>query len=1003
MLDPMTALSLAGNIVQFVDFSTKLIVKGHELYTSCDGASVGNAELEVIAKDLQELNERLKPSQTEQAGTTRLTDSDIALCKLSEQCSRVAGELISALEKLKVQGTANRRWKSFRQALKWLMKKEEVEAIAQRLQTFRNELDLHILVSMRENLDMQAVTQTEGFRDLNQVAQDLVQKLEKEQDQLREALKDNTEHLSHGQNYAQQLILNEHERTRRTILDSIQSNREKQPLQWTQGVAKDSADIDQMEKDRTAEVLLLANLRFPTMERRVEEIEPAHRKTFEWIFRSPRGPFKWSNFPEWLSKGAGIYWVNGKAASGKSTLMRYMCHDPQITTLLNQWSGSKQLVRASHFFWNSGAIHQRSYEGLLRGLLFEILQQSRHLIRVVFPDTWARLRVQQNMSAQISESWTVRRLSNAFDYVFQASSDSRFCLFIDGLDEYEDDPLDVIDLFIRLSKLPNIKFCLSSRPLYDFVRAFRAFPTLRLQDLNFGDIKQYVEDKLSTKLSLEIIEKADGVFLWVRLVVHSLLRGLRNSDHVVDLQRRLRLLPPSLEDLFNHILGRLEPVYLKQSSRIFQIFAASRLTDDHFTSLELSFAEEPDAYNLLSSRIEPLSDTERASRIELVDIWLVTRCGGLIEAHNRVGADDEANPTLSYLHRTVRDFLELPQVWSRILDPTRGSDFNPYIPVLQSSILFIRFILNPCDHEAVFDGRYISDFAAKSLRQAYLAELKIDQAAVLLLDTLGQDILQGRHPWLHYSRRGGLPIIGDQEYQHELLTIAVSNGLCHYVEHKLKQDPYALRYKTGPPLLFYAVSGAGLGQLRLSSSMIWLLLRYGSNIHEFWNGNCAWYFILKQLTEYAKQSHRGLEKRESAFKDNDTCVAEVKELHDYIVSMGGPIRPKEESHSIRITDPGGSHVRRKSGPNEQNRAPDIVDVELEQVEENEDRTRRWTLGKSLPVISGLSSGNEILQSPKEGSPDTAARQVLQGQRKNWLRKLYRSLADAGLKVAVKNS
>jgi hypothetical protein len=149
MLDPLTALSLAGNIIQFIDFSTKLVAKGHELYNSADGASIGNAELEVIAKDLQDLNGRLQQSPPSAATKSILTDSDIALRKLSGKCSGVAGELVGALDKLKVQGTSNRRWKSLRQALKGLMKKEEVDAIAERLQTFREELNLHILVSMR--------------------------------------------------------------------------------------------------------------------------------------------------------------------------------------------------------------------------------------------------------------------------------------------------------------------------------------------------------------------------------------------------------------------------------------------------------------------------------------------------------------------------------------------------------------------------------------------------------------------------------------------------------------------------------------------------------------------------------------------------------------------------------------------------------------------------------------------------------------------------------------
>jgi hypothetical protein len=152
MLDPLTALSVAGNIVQFLDFSTKLIAKGHELYNSAGGASVGNAELEAIAKDLQDLNGRLQAPRPSENVKAVLSDSDLALRTLSQQCSGVAAELTDALNKLKVHGTANRRWKSVRQALKGLMRKEELDAIVKRLQFFRGELNFHILVAMRYNL-----------------------------------------------------------------------------------------------------------------------------------------------------------------------------------------------------------------------------------------------------------------------------------------------------------------------------------------------------------------------------------------------------------------------------------------------------------------------------------------------------------------------------------------------------------------------------------------------------------------------------------------------------------------------------------------------------------------------------------------------------------------------------------------------------------------------------------------------------------------------------------
>jgi hypothetical protein len=56
MLDPLTALSLASSVIQFVDFGIKLFRSGRELYGSSNGSSVGNQDLDTIAKDLKGLN-----------------------------------------------------------------------------------------------------------------------------------------------------------------------------------------------------------------------------------------------------------------------------------------------------------------------------------------------------------------------------------------------------------------------------------------------------------------------------------------------------------------------------------------------------------------------------------------------------------------------------------------------------------------------------------------------------------------------------------------------------------------------------------------------------------------------------------------------------------------------------------------------------------------------------------------------------------------------------------
>lgn len=67
----------------------------------------------------------------------------------------------------------------------------------------------------------------------------------------------------------------------------------------------------------------------------------------------------------------------------------------------------------------------------------------------------------------------------------------------------------------------------------------------------------------ATALIDEVVEKADGVFLWVEIVVKSLINGIRNWDEPEDLRKRVRLLPKKLEPLYEHLISLIEPVHLQ--------------------------------------------------------------------------------------------------------------------------------------------------------------------------------------------------------------------------------------------------------------------------------------------------------------------------------------------------------------------------------------------------------------------------------------------------------
>ena len=105
------------------------------------------------------------------------------------------------------------------------------------------------------------------------------------------------------------------------------------------------------------EFRILESLRYQRMEAREEKIIDAHAQTFQWIFDphvcSSRLLSK-DNFVDWLTNGNDIFWIAGKAGSGKSTLMKFLSHHKSARSALQQWADGKTLVTAAYYFWHAG-------------------------------------------------------------------------------------------------------------------------------------------------------------------------------------------------------------------------------------------------------------------------------------------------------------------------------------------------------------------------------------------------------------------------------------------------------------------------------------------------------------------------------------------------------------------------------------------------------------------------------------------------------------------------
>ena len=91
-------------------------------------------------------------------------------------------------------------------------------------------------------------------------------------------------------------------------------------------------------------------LNYAGMRKRYDAIQVAHSRTFEWVF-SEEHEGRSLGFQQWLKTNSGMFWITGKAGSGKSTLMKYICSNPRTEEDLAIWSGSQPTIMAKYFFW----------------------------------------------------------------------------------------------------------------------------------------------------------------------------------------------------------------------------------------------------------------------------------------------------------------------------------------------------------------------------------------------------------------------------------------------------------------------------------------------------------------------------------------------------------------------------------------------------------------------------------------------------------------------------
>ncbi|PYH92508.1 hypothetical protein BO71DRAFT_485385 [Aspergillus ellipticus CBS 707.79] len=483
----------------------------------------------------------------------------------------------------------------------------------------------------------------------------------------------------------------------------------------------------------------LESLKFSSMTDREDSVTVAHGGTFDWIFSDTTGHEKSEveeSLTRWLSNvhDSGIYWISGKPGSGKSTLVHFLRHHTKTTDLLQSWAGDEPLITAGFYFWISGTLAQRSQTGLMRHLLFQLLDQEKHLVPTVFPTKWKHyMSLSTRERIRASVSWGLEELKDALRHFMRhTAGQAKVCLFIDGLDEFAGDHTGIVKfLKTTAASFPHVKFCLSSRPLPVFRAAFGNSPGLELHDLTRQDMLRYAKDHLHGNSSIqtvfannahgashlidEVVERADGVFLWVTLVVQSLLRR-QDYQEISQMHEYLLQHPADIDELFTYfIFEQSTKDQTFMTSRLFQLLQAREEAchatgqDEAVTMRiwELAFAAQLDKENIaISEDVHQATDEFITRLCETTKSHFSKECAGLIITHapsqsairtraNQSPAQQLAQSKVSYIPRTAKDYLSLRPIWTRILEITINSSFDPHLSLLISHILQLKHPLDP--------------------------------------------------------------------------------------------------------------------------------------------------------------------------------------------------------------------------------------------------------------------------------------------------------------------
>jgi ankyrin repeat protein len=367
-----------------------------------------------------------------------------------------------------------------------------------------------------------------------------------------------------------------------------------------------------------------------------------------------------------------ILLLTGKAGSGKSVLLFFAYQEA-----VSRPTDTKRLtVNLTYFFDATKSESDKTFNSptaLLQSFLYQILEAIDTMLTPSWKSKLAqrleqclaalkRTKQNENQPSDSEQSVWASAMEDCMKNLLEGLSTEcaldgvKIRIFIDALDECGHETATVVREFLERTtiawKTPktSIHLCISYRSGYNGLQgswneADYAVSLIELNAHNKEIIRAYVRRKLERYHSVDIdalVEKASGVFLWVKLVVKAIVEADPDQCDPAVLNEIIHEMPRDLDSVYMRMLDHRREmashIEIAETIAILQIvlygqkaFAISELRAALLLQDVKCKVENPQHF---------MSRIEHASR-------------GLVEFHK---ADDE-EPTVRLIHDTARSFL----------------------------------------------------------------------------------------------------------------------------------------------------------------------------------------------------------------------------------------------------------------------------------------------------------------------------------------------------------